>query len=60
MLLKDMLVVLILGIILGFVISYIIKEKKKGTKCIGCQMRQHVAKKHVIVNNIKRNQVFME
>ena len=32
MLLKDILVVIILGIILGFVISYIIKEKKKGTK----------------------------
>ena len=45
MIFKDMLVVIILGIILGFVISYIIKEKKKGTKCIGCPNATTCSKK---------------
>jgi len=28
--------ILIIGLILGAAIGYIIREKKKGTKCIGC------------------------
>lgn len=33
----DFIVVGILIIIIGAAILYIIKEKKRGTKCIGCQ-----------------------
>ena len=32
----DILITIILLLILGAAISYIIKEKKRGTKCIGC------------------------
>lgn len=32
----DMLIVLILLAVVGGAIFYIVKEKKKGTKCIGC------------------------
>ena len=34
--LTDYLILAIFVLILGFVIFYIIKEKKKGTVCIGC------------------------
>ena len=42
---KDIIVIMILGIILGFVTSYIVKEKKKGTKCIGCPNAKTCGKK---------------
>ena len=32
----DVLVILILVLVVGAAAAYIIKEKKKGTKCIGC------------------------
>ena len=32
----DYIVVAIILIIVGVAIAYIVKEKKKGTKCIGC------------------------
>ena len=32
----DVVIVLILIVIVGGAVGYIIKEKKKGTKCIGC------------------------
>ena len=32
----DVLIVLILLTVVGGAIFYIVKEKKKGTKCIGC------------------------
>ena len=33
---SDILITLALFLIIGAAISYIIKEKKRGTKCIGC------------------------
>ena len=33
---KDLIIIAVLVIILGLAIGYIIKEKKRGTKCIGC------------------------
>ena len=33
---ENIVIVLILIMILGGSISYIVKEKRKGTKCIGC------------------------
>lgn len=33
---SDILIAIIVFLILGAAISYIIKEKKRGTKCIGC------------------------
>ncbi|MBQ4057663.1 MAG: FeoB-associated Cys-rich membrane protein [Lachnospiraceae bacterium] len=32
----DFVVVVVILIIVGAAVAYIIKEKKKGTKCIGC------------------------
>ena len=42
---KDIIVIMILGAILGFVTSYIVKEKRKGTKCIGCPSASTCGKK---------------
>ena len=33
---KDLIVIAIITVVLGMAIRYIIKEKKKGVKCIGC------------------------
>ena len=33
---EDLIVVAILVLAIGAAVVYIIKEKKKGTKCIGC------------------------
>ena len=33
---KNLIVIAIIIAILGLAIGYIIKQKKKGTKCIGC------------------------
>lgn len=35
---NDLIVIVILVFLLGSAIAYIIKEKKKGVKCIGCPM----------------------
>ena len=32
----DLVILLILAGIIGLAIGYIVKEKKKGTRCIGC------------------------
>ncbi len=32
----NVIVILIVAVIVGVAIAYIVKEKKKGTKCIGC------------------------
>lgn len=32
----NFVLIFILGVILGGAVGYIIKEKKKGVKCIGC------------------------
>lgn len=32
----DLLVCLVLAVIIGASVCYIMKEKKRGTKCIGC------------------------
>lgn len=32
----DLIVVIILIILIGGAVTYIVKAKKKGTKCIGC------------------------
>lgn len=34
----DLIVIIILIAVLGSSISYIIKQKKKGAKCIGCSI----------------------
>jgi len=38
--------VLILLVIVGAACSYIYKEKKKGTKCIGCPMAGNCSRKN--------------
>lgn len=41
----DFAIILILIIILGSSIAYIIKEKRKGVKCIGCPFAESCSKK---------------
>lgn len=33
---ENILIVAVLLVIIGCAVAYVIKEKKKGTKCIGC------------------------
>ena len=32
----DLLVIVVVAVLLGAAIRYIVKEKKRGTRCIGC------------------------
>lgn len=41
---ENLIIILILIVIIGGAILYIIKEKKKGVKCIGCPMAGQCAK----------------
>lgn len=41
---ENLIIILILIVIIGGAIGYIIKEKKKGVKCIGCPMAGQCAK----------------
>lgn len=34
----DIILILIIAAVVGAAIAYIVKEKKKGTACIGCPM----------------------
>ena len=40
----DIIVSIILLVVVGGAVYYIYKEKKKGTKCIGCPMAGNCAK----------------
>ncbi len=42
--LVNVIATLVILCIVGFAIRYIYKEKKKGTKCIGCPMAGNCAK----------------
>ena len=42
----DFIVTIILIAIVGLAVAYIYKEKKKGTKCIGCPMAGNCGKHH--------------
>ena len=42
----DLIILVILVLILGIAIGYIIKEKKKGVKCIGCPFAENCAKRN--------------
>ena len=42
----DLIILAILALILGIAIGYIIKEKKKGVKCIGCPFTESCAKRN--------------
>lgn len=42
----DLFVVAILAVIVGAAIVYIIKEKKRGVKCIGCPAARNCAGKN--------------
>lgn len=41
----DVIVLGIIVLILGLAIGYIVKEKKQGSKCIGCPFAKTCAKK---------------
>ncbi len=43
---KDVIVLLIIALILGAAVFYIIKAKKKGVKCIGCEAGSCCCMKH--------------
>ena len=40
----NIIVILIVAAIVGVAIAYIVKEKKKGTKCIGCSMSENCSR----------------
>ena len=42
----NILIILIVLAILALCIGYIIREKKRGSKCIGCPYAKACAKKH--------------
>jgi hypothetical protein len=42
---KNALIIIFLLLIVGGVVLYILKEKKKGTKCIGCPYAEECSKK---------------
>lgn len=44
---KDFIVLLIIVVLVGVAIGYIVKQKKKGVKCIGCPYAENCAKKDV-------------
>lgn len=45
LMIENILIVAIVAVILGGAIYYIIKEKKKGAKCIGCPYAKECASK---------------
>lgn len=51
----DILVIAVIVIILGFAVGYIIKEKKRGKKCIGCPYACSCASKSQCNSNAKED-----
>lgn len=43
---SDIIVIAIVVVILGLAIGYIVREKKKGVKCIGCPHAKECAAKN--------------
>lgn len=41
----DLIVLTVVLVILGLAIGYLVKEKKQGSKCIGCPYAKSCAKK---------------
>lgn len=41
---KDIFVLAIVAVLIGLALAYIIKEKKKGAKCIGCSSAKTCSK----------------
>ena len=35
---KNFILILVIAVVVIFAVAYIVKEKKKGKKCIGCPM----------------------
>lgn len=50
----DLIVLTVVLIILGLAISYLVKEKKQGSKCIGCPYAKSCAKKRKNIDNDRR------
>lgn len=42
---ESIIAIVVVGIIVAAAIGYIVKEKKKGTKCIGCSSCKECAKR---------------
>lgn len=42
----DIIIIAIIVVIVGVSVAYIIREKKRGVKCIGCSSGAACAKKH--------------
>lgn len=40
----DIILILLVAVVIGAAIRYIVKEKKKGTVCIGCPMAGNCSK----------------
>lgn len=54
----DIIVTLIIIMILGLSIAYIIKEKKKGVKCIGCPFADSCSKRKKSSGKCGNNEYF--
>ena len=51
----DFIVILLVLLVIGAAVRYIVKEKKKGSACIGCSCAGTCGKKHCSGNNKKDN-----
>lgn len=47
----DFVIIAILVFVIGIAIAYIIKEKKKGVKCIGCPSAGKCARQKCLLKN---------
>ncbi len=50
---KNIIVIFIVALIIGLAMLYIIRQKKKGAKCIGCPYSSTCGKKDTGCNNTK-------
>ena len=51
---ENIILIAILVVILGFAIWYIVHEKKKGKKCVGCHLCVLVCPQQAIVSSGRR------
>ena len=48
---ENLIVLAVIILIMGLAIAYIVKEKKKGVKCVGCPAATECAKKRAATAN---------
>lgn len=43
---EDLIVIIILAFIVGFIVLYLVRERKRGNKCVGCPYAKKCSKKN--------------